>query len=841
MLDTDTKRRIDTARDILVGKVPDPKSQVEQITIALIYKFMDDMDAESEEFGGKRKFFAGEFARYGWAKLMRSGLGGHETLNVYAEAIAKMPENPGIPLLFRDIFKNAYLPYRDPETLKMFLKIIDEFNYDHSERLGDAFEYLLAVLGSQGEAGQFRTPRHIIDFIVEVIDPKKNETVLDPACGTAGFLISSYKHILKASTDAKGNSTLTPDEKGRLAQNFKGYDISPDMVRLSLVNLYLHGFADPHIAEYDTLTSQDRWNEYADVILANPPFMSPKGGIKPHNRFSVQSKRSEVLFVDYMAEHLRPNGRAGIIVPEGIIFQSQTVYKQLRKLLVEEYLVGVVSLPAGVFNPYSGVKTSILILDKSLARNTDTIAFFKIENDGFGLGAQRREIDKNNLPQAHAEIGEYLRRLRAGGSVEEFQPTLGLVVEKAKVAANGDYNLSGERYREGVVSTTTYKLVPVGRFMKKGVKTIDPRNTPDEIFELWSIPAFDAGSPELLRGGEIGSQKKAVVPGDVLLSRIIPHIRRGWVVRENSAARRQIASTEWIVFSSDEVVPEFLRHLLVSDFFHASFMQTITGVGGSLSRANPAAVGEIKIPLPPLEVQKEIVAEIEGYQKVINGARAVLDHYRPHIPIHPDWPMVTIEDLAANERNSLKAGPFGSSLKKDCYVKSGYKIYGQEQVIRGDINYGDYYISEEKFRELESCKVKAGDVLISLVGTYGKILIVPEKHEPGIINPRLLKVTLDKQKILPTYFVEAFRQGTVTEQVANLSYGGTMDILSLKVLKSLKLPLPPLATQQAIVAEIEAEQALVATNHELISRFEKKIQATLARVWGEDEPAPAEA
>ena len=390
MLNTDTKRRIDTARDILVGKVPDPKSQVEQITIALIYKFMDDMDAESEEFGGKRKFFAGEFARYGWAKLMRSGLGGHETLNLYAEAIAKMPENPGIPLLFRDIFKNAYLPYRDPETLRAFLKIIDEFTYDHSERLGDAFEYLLSVLGSQGDAGQFRTPRHIIDFIVEVIDPKKSETVLDPACGTAGFLISSYKHILRANTDVKGHSRLTPDDKGRLAQNFKGYDISPDMVRLSLVNMYLHGLNDPHIFEYDTLTSQDRWNEYADVILANPPFMSPKGGIRPHNRFSVQSKRSEVLFVDYMAEHLTPSGRAGIIVPEGIIFQSQTAYTQLRKMLVEQYLVAVVSLPAGVFNPYSGVKTSILILDKSLAKKADTIAFFMIENDGFGLGAQRR-------------------------------------------------------------------------------------------------------------------------------------------------------------------------------------------------------------------------------------------------------------------------------------------------------------------------------------------------------------------------------------------------------------------------------------------------------------------
>jgi type I restriction enzyme M protein len=235
LLDADTKRRIDTARDILVGKVPDPKSQVEQITIALIYKFMDDMDAEAEELGGRRKFFTGEFARYGWAKLMSPGLGGYEMLNVYAEGVTKMPENPGIPPLFRDIFKNAYPPYRDPETLKSFLKIIDEFSYDHSERLGDAFEYLLSVLGSQGDAGQFRTPRHIIDFMVEIIDPKKTETLLDPACGTAGFLISSYKHILEANVDANGSSTLTPDEKGRLAQNFK--DISPDMVRLSLVNM----------------------------------------------------------------------------------------------------------------------------------------------------------------------------------------------------------------------------------------------------------------------------------------------------------------------------------------------------------------------------------------------------------------------------------------------------------------------------------------------------------------------------------------------------------------------------------------------------------------------------
>ena len=501
MLDAETKRRIDTARDILVGKVPDPKSQVEQITIALIYKFMDDMDALSEELGGERSFFAGEFGRYGWAKLMQPGLGGHEMLGLYAEAIERMDQNTGIPQLFRDIFNNAFLPYRDPETLRAFLKVIDGFTYDHSERLGDAFEYLLSVMDSQGDAGQFRTPRHIIDFIVSIVDPKKEDAVLDPACGTGGFLISSYKHVLSANIDADGNSTLTPDDRERLARNLMGYDISPDMVRLSLVNMYLHGLVDPHIYEYDTLTSEERWNEFADVILANPPFMSPKGGIRPHSRFGVKSRRSEVLFVDYMAEHLNAGGRAGIIVPEGIIFQSQNAHKQLRKKLVEECLVAVVSLPSGVFNPYSGVKTSILLLDKALAKRTDRVAFFKVENDGFDLGAQRRPIDENDLPKVRDEVVAHLEGLRAGeaGSDSVPEPTAlaaesraeykadggqsesGLIVEKERLAEDGEYNLSGERYRIESVRSSSWPFVPVEEAFERSVETVLPKTLSGEV------------------------------------------------------------------------------------------------------------------------------------------------------------------------------------------------------------------------------------------------------------------------------------------------------------------------------------------------------------------------
>ena len=656
MLDTDTKRRIDTARNILVGKVPDPKSQVEQITIALIYKFMDDMDAESEELGGIRSFFAGDFARYGWAKLMRAGLGGHETLSIYTEAISRMPENPGIPALFRDIFKNAYLPYRDPETLRMFLKVIDEFSYDHSERLGDAFEYLLSVLGSQGDAGQFRTPRHIIDFMVKIVDPKKDERVLDPACGTAGFLISSYKHILAANRDEKGNSTLTPDEKAKLARSFTGYDISPDMVRLSLVNMYLHGFVDPHIYEYDTLTSQERWREDADVILANPPFMSPKGGIRPHNRFTVQSKRSEVLFVDYMAEHLSPKGRAAIIVPEGIIFQSQGAYVQLRKMLVENYLVAVVSLPAGVFNPYSGVKTSILILDKELAKRSSTIGFFKVENDGFGLGAQRRAIEKNDLPGVIDEISKYLRSVYERRSLEDFHPLFGLVVPKVKITVNGDFSLSVERYRAGDQRSSRYPIVKIGsvvdildslrRPITKSDRTLGPYPYYGATGVLDHVEGYLFDEPLVL----IGEDGAKWGPGQ---HSAFPVDGKVWVNNHAHVLRPK----------RDHLLDKFLIEVLNE----ADLTRFITGV--TVPKLNQEKLRSIQIPLPPLEVQKEFVAEIEDYQKVIDGARTVVANYTPNIAVNPNWPIVRLEDVCR-----FKRGPFGGSLKKEIFVEPLAKV-----------------------------------------------------------------------------------------------------------------------------------------------------------------------
>lgn len=811
MLDAETKSRIDSARNMLVGKVPTPTGQVEQITIALIYKFMDDMDAEAEELGGKRKFFTGKFAQYGWTKLMNPALGGHDMLALYSEGIAKMPENPGIPLLFRDIFKNAYLPYRDPETLKAFLKIINEFTYDHSERLGDAFEYLLSVLGSQGDAGQFRTPRHIIDFIVEIVSPQKGETVLDPACGTAGFLISAYKHIVKSNTDAKGHNKLTPADRGKLAEHFKGYDISPDMVRLSLVNMYLHGFTDPHIHEYDTLTSDERWNEYADVILANPPFMSPKGGIKPHKRFSIQAKRSEVLFVDYMAEHLTPKGRAGIIVPEGIIFQSQTAYKQLRKLLVEEYLVAVVSLPAGCFNPYSGVKTSILILDKALAKQAQTIAFFKIENDGFNLGAQRRPIEQNDLPQVKAELTAYMDVLRNKKPVEGLKPALGLIVPKGKIAANGDYNLSGERYQENGARQSHYPLKKFEEVctLEYGASLPKERRVSGPFPVVGSNGITGYHNEYLIEGPAIVVGRKGSAGEVTWIEKNCFPIDTTYFVKQNDPAESDIKYLYWLLKTLN--------------------LQELKGGAGIPGLNRTDVYGMHRIPLPPLEVQREIVAEIEGYQKVIDGARAVIDNYRPHIPVHPDWPIVELGEVCI-----FKRGPFGGSLKKDIFVREGFAVYEQGHAISGDFDKFRYFINDAKFEEMKGFEVRPGDLIMSCSGTMGRVALVPETAPRGVINQALLRLTAT-DRIL-TNFLKLWMDSANFQQAIDGVAGGAAirNVASVEILKELRIPLPSLDNQRAIVTEIEAEQALVNANRELISRFEIKIQATLARVWGEE-------
>ena len=794
---------------------------------------MDDMDREAEDLGGQRSFFAGDFARYGWARLKAPELSGKEKLDLYADAIGKMNENPGIPALFRDIFKNAYLPYRDPETLRAFLKEIDGFTYDHSERLGDAFEYLLSVLGSQGDAGQFRTPRHIIDFMVEVINPQKHESILDPACGTAGFLISAWKHILASNTKDRPGDRLTPDERQNLAANIRGYDISPDMVRLSLVNLYLHGFTDPHIVEYDTLTSEERWNETADVILANPPFMSPKGGIKPHKRFSVQATRSEVLFVDYMAEHLSPNGRAAIVVPEGIIFQSGTAYKKLREMLVKNSLIAVVSLPAGVFNPYSGVKTSILILDRRRAKTCDSVLFVKVENDGFGLGAQRRAVDGSDLPEARRLLTEFL------AAPEQFEngPTAHKVA-RSKIGENGEWNLSGERYRDSSNNTKQrWPMTELGKIideLESGVSVNSTsRQTTEGEIGILKTSCVTAGifQPE---------EHKAVVPDE--LTRVRCPVRRNTIVISRMNTEALVGANAYVdsdypnlflpdrlwqtVISREDVEVRFVQWMLASSTCRSRISAVCGGTSGSMKNISKPQLLAVQIPLPPLALQQEIVAEIEGYQKIIDGARQVVENYRPRIDVQPDWPVIELRELC-----SLSSGGTPSKTVDDFWNGSIHWISAKDMktaVIRD----AALHISGKAVIESATRLVPAGTLLV-LVRGMGLANGVPicelavdcafnqdikAIHANDCVEPSFLRLSLVQQQ---RYFAEIL--GTAGHGTLKID---TEDLLRVRI------AVPSKETQRNIVAEIEAEQALVDANKQLIARFEAKIKTVIDRVWG---------
>ena len=756
MLDSNTKRKIDNARDILVGILPVPKSQIDLITLTLIYKFMYDMDQLSIECGGVASYFVGDYEKYSWEKIMDQSLSGHKRVNLFDEGLIKMNQNANLPELFRDIFRNAYLPFRNSETLNMFLEEMNGFDYSHSENLGNAFEYLLSKMSTQGDAGQFRTPRHIIEFIVQLVNPGKDDKILDPACGTAGFLITAYKHIMQKH---EKSSKFNHD---KLVNNIVGYDISPDMVRLSLVNMYLHKFPNPNIFAYDTLTQEEKWNDNFSCILANPPFMSPKGGIKPHDKFAIKSKRSEVLFVDYMMEHLTQDGKAGIIVPEGIIFQSQKAHKSLRKKMIEQnYLYAVVSLPSGIFQPYSGVKTSILLFDKIKAKASDKIIFIKVDNDGFSLSTQRQPISKNDLPH----IIESLKLDFNNLSEEEIEGLKNItVVEKAKLAEN-DYNLSGDRYFvEEIRETSIWNFVELGEIANYiNGYAFRPKDWTEEGIPIIRIQNLTGSSDKVNKTQKLGIPSKYLIEkGDLLISW---SATIGFFIwdKENAYLNQHIfkVATEesilkmYLYFLGDRITKE------IKNKVHGNTMTHIT----------KGTFNSIKIPLPPLKIQEEIVAEIEVYQKIIDGAKQVVKNYKPHIDIEPEWEVVELGKVC-----DVRDGTHDSPK----YLAEGIPLITSKNLKDDKIDFTNVkFISEEDHAKISRrSKVVDGDVLFAMIGTIGNPTIVKTDKIFSIKNVALFR--FKNNTTLNNHFLKVILESQYAENNLIIkSRGGTQKFVSL--------------------------------------------------------------
>ena len=830
MLTKDIKKTIDNARDVLVGKIPNPQAQIEQITIAMIYKFMDDMDIETVELGGNREFFIEELSEYAWSKVMSPQLGNEARMNLYTEALDKLQLSNRIPKLFRDIFKGAYLPFRDGQTLTLFLKEINDLSYSNSENLGNGFEYLLSIMGSQGDAGQFRTPRHIIDFIVDIVKPTKADTILDPACGTAGFLISAYKFIQKTAEDTK--QPLTPKERTSLTENIQGYDISPDMVKLALVNMYLHKFKNPKIYEYDTLTQDTRWENYFDCILANPPFMTPKGGIQPHNKFGVKANRSEVLFVDYIMEHLNSTGRAGVIVPEGIVFQSANAYKELRKKLVDEnYLYAVVSLPSGIFQPYSGVKTSILFMDKQLAKKTDKVLFVEVNNDGFDLGAQRRPIDKNDLPKALELINKWQNSINAQTEFSADSKMI-TIVEKSKLAENEEYNLTASRYKiTQDFSNCKWDIIALGDVVDI-YNGSTPLKTNDEYWNKEDIPWFTI--EDIRKQGRVILSTQKYITQKALDETSVKLLPKDTVLICCTASVGEYALTKIELTTNQQfngmVVKECYKNKLLPKYLFwmtSTFKDELTRLSGktSFEFVSVKTLKTIQIPLPPLEVQEEIVKELDGYQAVIDGAQKVVDNWKPILPINPNWEKTRLGDIC-----EVQSGGTPLKNQKEYWTNGSINWYSS-----GELN--EIYTNEsnEKITPLglENSNAKLfpkGSLLVGMYDTAAFKMSILDRE--AAFNQAISGIKPNNK--VDMYFLYLYFTAN-RELYMKQRAGVRQQNLNKGFICNINIPIPPIEKQKEIVSKVEEERIIIEECKKLIELHQNKINSKIKSIWGEGE------
>ena len=809
MLDDVTKKRINSLRQILVGKLPDPKAQVEQITNGLIYKFMNDMDEQSVSMGGKSTYFSGKFQKYSWKNLLDTKTSGVEKIKLYSEAIEQMYTNENLPELFREIFKNSFLPFKDPSTLNMFLKEINEFHYSNSEKLGDAFEYLLSFMGSQGDAGQFRTPRHIIDFITEIVNPQKNESVLDPACGTAGFLISAYKHILKQNTKKNLGDGLNASDRKKIGENLNGYDISPDMVKMSLVNMYLHKFTNPKINEYDTLSSEDRWNEYYDVILANPPFFSPKGGVTPHNRFGVNSTRAEVLFIDYINEHLKPKGRAGIIVPEGIIFQKGATYVQLRKKLIETSLVGVVSLPSGIFNPYANVKTSILILDKQKAKDNKFIYFANIENDGFDLGSQRRKADKNDIPKVLSSFLNIFNNKDINENIENIFP-----IEKKLLLSNSIISFNFNEYLKEEDKKLEFKLCELNELVniKYGTRIVK-KNA-----ENGQYPVYGGGNKTFYTN-KYNRENELIIARFGISENCVRFVRDKFFLNDSGFS---------LEIKDKTLKPKYLNKILLN------LQQKIYKCGRGVAQKN-LNINEflkIKIPLPSVEIQNQIFEELDSYQKIIDGCRQVIENYKPSIDIDPSWEMVELGDIADFQN--------GFAFESKDFIKDGIQLIKIGNIKKNHFDYLNKpsYLPTDYKKKYKKFIILNNDILISMTGTTGKNdygFVCKVNSGEYLLNQRVGKISIKNQdKILKDFlYFYLISQKFHSDVIKNSSGGVRQANVSGQNILKIQIPIPKINIQKDTIIKFNENLDFIELSKKIIIQNERLIKEKISKIWSD--------
>lgn len=458
---SDLKQKIDRIMDeLFAGGVNNPMTSIEQISYLMFLKSLTEYDEQQERIAklSNKKYesiFNGKISKFSWRVISR--LSGDELYNTLADVFEHIHELPKLTSTGKTLFRQAHLKIYNRPTLKSVVAIIDSMDYNDTERYdtdvkGDMYEYLLNRIAVSGTNGQFRTPRHIIKAMIEIAQPKPSDLILDPACGTAGFLIEAYKYILRTNTSEEelkesheSGDKLTPAQHEFLrTKAINGFDNDADMIKVAIMNLYLHDLSQSNVINFDPLTLPEEKKRKYDLVLANPPFAGNINRDAIQEDVDLSTTKTELLFLKYMYDHLADGGRCAVIVPEGVLFGSTGAHKKMRELLMDTcHIDAIVSLPSGVFKPYAGVKTAIIFYTKG--GKTDNVWFYEVAGDGYTLD-DRRQPDPSNdnlkdLPVAFEKKEE--------GVYSWFASRDEIVAE--------DYNLTASRYKPASTEVISHR------------------------------------------------------------------------------------------------------------------------------------------------------------------------------------------------------------------------------------------------------------------------------------------------------------------------------------------------------------------------------------------------
>jgi len=432
------------------GGISNPLEVIEQITYLLFIRRLDDLQTRAENrarITGKPiedPVFGPDEQNLRWSHLKNEEPGVMHAL-VGQGVFPFLQRLGGDGSTYSHHMRDARFTIPTPALLARVVDMLDELPMDDRDTNGDLYEYMLGKIATAGHNGQFRTPRHIIELMVAMTAPTPTDTIVDPACGTAGFLVAAGEYLRREHPGA-----LHDAQQSRHFHHgmFHGYDFDSTMLRIGSMNMLLHGVEQPDIRYRDSLSEGASGDEGRySLVLANPPFAGSLDAetVSKDLQRVVKTRKTELLFLALFLRLLQPGGRAAVIVPDGVLFGSSTAHKTLRKTLVEEQkLDAVVKLPSGVFRPYAGVSTAILFFTRTDSGGTDDVWFYDVRADGFTLDDKRTPTDANDLPDALARWAQ-----RDGEELQRARTEQSFCVPKADIVAQG-YDLSLNRYREVV-------------------------------------------------------------------------------------------------------------------------------------------------------------------------------------------------------------------------------------------------------------------------------------------------------------------------------------------------------------------------------------------------------